>query len=101
MKAGSVKEVLEPILDDLVRYTQEHFSAEEGLMLIHHYPGYMEHKAEHDAFIAKVLDFQKEYQKGSLALTLEVMNFLLEWVKSHIKVVDQRYGPYLSEKGVL
>ncbi|HEY6837184.1 MAG TPA: bacteriohemerythrin [Geobacteraceae bacterium] len=101
MKQGSVKEVLEPLLGELVRYTREHFAAEEKLMVMHDFPGYTEHKKEHDTFVDKVLDFQKQYEKGGVTLSLEVMDFLVEWVKTHIKVMDHRYGPFLREKGVV
>ena len=93
--------MLEPLLAELVRYTQEHFAAEERLMLLHKFPGYTEHKQEHEAFVAKVLDFQKQYEKGGVSLSLDVMEFLVEWVRNHIKGVDHRYGPYLRERGVV
>ncbi|HEY6837163.1 MAG TPA: bacteriohemerythrin [Geobacteraceae bacterium] len=100
MKSGNVKEVIEPLLGKLIAYTQEHFDAEEVLMLAHKYPGFMEHKREHNAFVAKVLEFQSQYKTGGVTLSLEIMQFLVDWVKDHIKVMDRRYGPYLNEMDV-
>ena len=100
MKSGSVKEIIEPLLGNLIAYTQEHFAAEERLMIAHRFPGFLEHKQEHNAFVAKVVDFQDRYRGGSVTLSLEIMQFLVEWVKNHIKVLDRHYGPYLNERGV-
>lgn len=100
MKKGSVKEVLEPLLNDLVRYTQEHFAEEERLMQETHYPGYLAHKQAHATFVDKVTEFQSHYKESKTKLSLDVMEFLVEWVKNHIKTVDHGYGPYLNERGI-
>ena len=33
-------------------------------------------------------------------LSLEVMNFLKDWLKNHIQDSDQKYGQFLNEKGI-
>jgi len=100
MKQGRGKEVLNKTLTDLFAYAQKHFATEEGYFTKFGYPQAMSHKAKHTAFIEKVYDFKEEYGAGKLTLTLDVMNFLKDWLKNHIKGEDKKYGPFLNEKGL-
>ena len=87
-------------LDGLVRYTKTHFAREEGLMKDNGYPDYAAHKAEHEAMIARVNEFLDLYEdKGHLALE-EAADYLKSWLITHINGTDQKYSPYLREKGV-
>lgn len=94
------KEQLGTILSGLIKYTQGHFKTEEGLMQSNQYPDYIHHKAEHDAFTKKALDFQSKFQTNEIGLTIEVMDFLKDWLIQHIMGVDKRYAPFLNSKGV-
>ncbi|MFP5213430.1 MAG: bacteriohemerythrin [Acidobacteriota bacterium] len=100
MRAGNGKEVLGGILKNLVAYTSSHFAAEERLMKSNGYPDYEAHKDKHEKMTRKVLDIQKAYIDGKIALTLEVMTFLHDWVDKHIKGTDKKYAPFLNAKGV-
>lgn len=100
MKTGKSRDVMGGILQGLVDYTNYHFSTEERYMSLHGYPGYPQHRSEHKKFVAKVLDFQKSFNAGSLLLSLDVMNFLKNWLSTHILVNDKRYGPFFNEKGL-
>jgi len=33
-------------------------------------------------------------------LSLEVMNFLKDWLMNHIQGSDKKYGPYLNSHGI-
>ncbi len=100
MRQGKGKQTLGQVLEELVRYTQTHFAAEERLMKTHGYPEYEEHKTKHTKMTQKVLDIQKEYQAGKVTLTLEVMKFLENWIDRHILGTDKKYAPFLADKGV-
>lgn len=100
MRVGQGKQALQKILAGLVDYTQTHFAAEEKLMLAHNYPGYLAHKAEHDALTKKVLELQAQYQADEIVLALPVMEFLKDWLTHHILNTDKKYGPYLNRKGI-
>jgi hemerythrin len=43
------------------------------------------------------MDFQKRYQAGQVALSVEMMNFLKDWLTNHIVETDKRYIPYLTK----
>jgi hemerythrin len=100
MIEGRGKDVLGKILANLIKYTQVHFAAEEKLMQSHGYPGYPLHKPEHDRLTAQVLDFQRKFQSNEIALTIEVMEFLKDWLSKHILGSDKKYGPFLNAQGV-
>jgi hemerythrin len=100
MQQGKGKDVIGRILDGLVSYAQFHFGAEERLMDRHGYPELPTHKTEHVAFVEKIGDFKQEYCQGTLGLSISVMTFLSDWLRTHIMVTDKKYVPHLVAKGV-
>ena len=101
MKAGQGNSMIGTVLQSLVSYTGSHFADEIKLMQSHSYPDLAKHKAEHDKFVAQVLDFQKKFQDGSAMLTMSVLSFLKDWLVKHIQGEDKKYGPFLNGKGIL
>jgi hemerythrin-like metal-binding protein len=100
MRTGKGRAVVGQTLTAMIDYTRTHFTAEEGLMSKHKYPEYTQHKALHDEFTAKLLDWQRQQKVTDTVLTLEVMNTLKDWLINHIQTVDRKYVPYLKSKGV-
>jgi len=100
MRAGEGKQVLEKTLKELADYTVYHFQTEEKYMQQFHYPTYLQHKAQHDAFVKKVADFQKEYEAGHLGISLDLMKFLRDWVENHIKSTDKNYSALFLKNGL-
>lgn len=100
MKAGRGNDSLRKIFDGLLQYVGTHFATEEKYMSMHSYPGYTAHKGEHAKLTEKVLDLKKRFEQGAPVLTVEVMNFLKEWLQNHIIGTDKKYGPFLNNKGI-
>ncbi|MGE5412493.1 MAG: bacteriohemerythrin [Clostridiales bacterium] len=100
MKTGQAKDVMGTIIQNLIKYTTTHFSLEEKLLSENNYPAYLAHKKEHDDFVRKVLEFQKSFQTGSTSLSIDMLNFLRDWLLNHIAVSDRKYSSYLNEKGI-
>ena len=100
MSAGKGREVLSKILDRLVEYTMVHFTHEESLMRLHKYPNFAKHKAEHDALARKVVEFQADFKTGKIAMALQVLNFVQDWLQNHIKGSDFEYAACLKGKRV-
>ena len=100
MKIGQGRAVVEKILTSMFDYTQNHFTREETYMTQHRYPEFAKHRAAHREFTKKVADFRKSFIEGKLALSVEVMDFLRDWLVNHILDADKKYGPFLNEKGV-
>lgn len=98
MKVGKGKEAIESVLKDLVSYTKIHFAAEEKLMQEHEFPGLGEHKAKHQQLIAKVSDLCKKYNGGEMGLSINLCDFLQDWLKVHISQEDKQYGVHMADK---
>ena len=101
MKSGQGKNVMGKILSELVDYTVYHFRTEEDLFQKHGYPGYLNHKKEHDDLTKQVLDLKGRSDKGEMIVTVEVMNFLKNWLNNHILGTDKKYSQFLNGKGVV
>ncbi len=84
LQQGKGKQVIGPILQNLVTYTRQHFAREEAFWTKARYPQLDVHKRQHAELLAKVDDFKKKFDSGAVLLTLEVMNFLSGWLTKHI-----------------
>jgi hemerythrin len=100
MGQRQAKAALENILGRLVNYTATHFANEERLLQTNGYPWFPEHKEKHEKMTAKVLALQQEYRQGKMTLSIEVMNFLKNWLDKHILGTDMNYSEFLTSKGV-
>jgi len=100
MRTGQGKAVLSKTLDRLVQYTVVHFDTEERLMRQHGYPELAAHKAEHDALTTKVKEFQAELESGRALITVQLLQFVRDWLDHHIQGSDQKYAPYLRQRAV-
>lgn len=100
MRRGEGKSLIETILDKMKAYTAIHFKSEEKLFEQYSFPKTSEHKKEHREFVGKVLEFIQKYEKGDAFLSIEIINFLKDWLINHILGSDKEYGPFLNGKGV-
>jgi hemerythrin len=96
MAAGTGRQVVGSVLDELVSYTKEHFAFEEGLMKKAAYPDFPNHQVEHAKLTAQAVELQKNVKNGQ-AMTMDVMNFLVNWLSQHIMKVDKKYIPYVRK----
>jgi hemerythrin len=100
MGKGKGKEVLGKIITELLNYTVYHFTAEEKLFNQFNYPEIVAQKAMHKLFIDKVNDFKNQFESGRLSLSIEITDFLSEWLKKHIMIEDKKYGSFINAKGM-
>jgi hemerythrin-like metal-binding protein len=99
--AGHDKEVLGAVLGQLVNYTKFHFAREEEMLLAAGYQAMPSHLTEHEKFIRQISNVQARLKSSSAAmLDLELMDFLRDWLFSHILVSDKKYGPRLNAYGL-
>jgi hemerythrin len=84
-------------IDSLMLYAGEHFEREERFMRSAHFPGYREHKGEHDAFKNMVLGLRTLFvDEPSQIDPARVLSYLLTWLQQHILKQDMEYIPYVS-----
>ena len=100
MKTGVGIEESGAILDELASYTVYHFGHEEELFDTHDYPETNGHKKIHADLVKTVVDFQQQFKTGQASLSVDLMQFLTEWLKNHIMKTDMQYAPFFKSKGV-
>jgi len=96
MREGKGKQALGLILGQVINYTKTHFAAEERLMKACGYPEYHEHRLIHEKMTAKVTELQEQFKTGKVMITMDVMNFLTDWLQKHILGTDKKYSPFLT-----
>jgi len=97
---GGSPKTMEHVLDGLVDYTVVHFRHEEEYMTKFSYPEYTSHKKEHDDLTGQVSDFRDRYRSGKVTFSLELMNFLRDWLTNHIMGSDKKYKDFFTGKGL-
>lgn len=100
MKKGQAQAVTGPLLRKLAEYTRSHFASEEAMMLSTHFPGLTEHRIKHRDLMKQVEDFAARFQRGDIMLSVDLFNFLRDWLTTHIQKEDKEYGPWMSTHGV-
>lgn len=100
MSKGKGQEILRPVLIEMANYTITHFGYEEKLMAQQGYPESTDHKGQHAAFIAKVQELMNKVKSGNSMITMEVGQFLKDWLIKHIGATDKKFGAFLNTKGI-
>lgn len=90
---GKVAEILGALLD----YTVFHFGFEEQLFDRFGYPETAGHKKIHQKLIGQIADFKDDLRAGKSTVTMELMDFLKDWLKEHILKTDMAYVPFMKE----
>jgi len=85
------------LLSYLRMYCVTHFGAEEAWMREVSYPGYQEHKAEHDRFVKDILAMSDEHERrrGPGLEALRVGTFLSKWLQDHLAHTDRAFASFL------
>jgi hemerythrin len=97
-KGGSEAEIyFMKVIQGAVKYVKTHFTTEEIIMDRLKYPEYLEHKKEHEEFVAEVLRDVKAFESGGKLVPLEFAQFLQKWVLNHIAKSDKRYATFFEE----
>jgi hemerythrin len=100
MKIGRGREILGPLLAEVVQFARMHFETEERAMLSAGYDGYAQHKAKHGEFLRRMTEMQKNHQTGNLTLSLKLMDTLRDWIVEHVQETDKCYEPCMTSKGI-
>ena len=100
MKVGNGTKLAPAILTRLVAYTHEHFATEEALMKHAGYPGLAAHRAEHEKLTQQVAKMAKDLADGNAATTTSLLDFLRNWLRSHILTRDKSYTAHFRAAGI-
>lgn len=94
------REAVSRILDGLVSYTEFHFGVEARLLEEHGMTGSPSELEERDAFVRRISDFKAGHARGQMGLSVGVMTFLSEWLRSHITGADRAFADRLVASGI-
>ena len=100
MKEGKGKDVLGQVFTDLIEYTKVHFADEEKLMSKYNFPELFTHSAQHRDLENQVMDLYSRFKSGEAFISIDVMNFLKDWLTNHIRQSDKKYGVFFRSMGV-
>jgi hemerythrin len=100
MLAGKGGEKIQQVVRELSSYTKFHFSAEEALLEKTNYTALLSHRAQHQDFVKRVDQFQKDLGEGKGGNSIFVLEFLKDWLAKHILQIDKKYSDHLNAKGI-
>jgi hemerythrin-like metal-binding protein len=98
MKERKANDILGGIIEDLVNYTMEYFQTEKRYFDEFGYLKAGHHKREHKDFVNKAAAFKNNFDNGKMMLSMEIMEFLKDWLVNHIKKTDMAYSGFFVEK---
>jgi hemerythrin-like metal-binding protein len=94
------EKALGKLLTSLVEYAVYHFQTEEKYMDKFNYADTANHKKEHRLFVEKASDVKKRFVDGQLVLSVEITNFVKEWIVKHVMGSDKKYSNCFVENGL-
>ncbi len=100
MRDGKGSEILGDVLSELIEYARYHFTTEEAMMKDNAYPDYHSHKSAHSMLVEKVMDLELDLKAGKIALSVQVFQFLKDWLINHIQGEDKKIAPFLTKTTV-
>jgi hemerythrin-like metal-binding protein len=100
---GRAKEMIGPILGELLDYTRYHFTEEERLMEQANYSGIAAQKSAHREFINSLVDYKQQIDDNpamAVFVVTKVSMTATDWLKSHILRMDKAYESTLKRAGI-
>ena len=90
IRATGAREQIKDVFDDLIDYTQSHFSFEENLLAQVNYQFLPSHRSVHELFVNRLKDFRQRFDNGE-SVEDDLHRLLSKWLINHIQHDDQDY----------
>ncbi len=100
LKVGRGKDVLVNIFARLMDYTIIHFNTEEKYFNMFDFEGAASHKKEHKEFKTKISELRKNFEDDVPLVSVEVMDYLVDWVTQHVTGTDREYIKCFNDNGL-
>jgi len=97
---GKAREVADPLLDKLTSLANEHFSAEEKLMVSVKFPGLAAHCAQHQEMAGKIAEITVGHREGDASVYVPFLYFMRDYQTKHMQTEDRGYARWLAAHGV-
>jgi hemerythrin-like metal-binding domain len=91
---------IKKLLKKLTVYTLKHFSNEESCMVEFNYPEFQYHKEEHHDFSNKAIGYCNRVTEGDYHISNEILEYLKQWLVSHIQIADRKHVECFKENGL-
>jgi len=98
---NSNPEELREVLREMAKYALKHFKTEETYMKELNYPGYQNHKKEHEDFFDKILEYFHKAGNEYHHILHELHEYLTQWLVNHIQVTDRQYVDCFKKSGLI
>ena len=93
---GTDRDLIKQLLDNIIDYTQSHFTFEESLQEEAGYKYRVPHKRVHDLFIKKIESYRDRFEMGH-DIEHELHEVLSKWLINHIQHDDADYVGAVKE----
>lgn len=93
---GSSLTLIETEFQRIARHTASHFRHEERLMEESGFPDSPNHLLAHQQLEAQIADLSRQIDEGEPVFTLELAEFLRNWLLNHIMTMDKKLGEHLT-----
>ena len=90
IRVSGQRDKIQEVLEDLIDYTQSHFSFEENLLAQVNYQYLPSHKGIHDLFVKRLNEYRQRFEKGEVVEN-DLYRLLSKWLINHIQHDDQDY----------
>ncbi len=97
MQKGDDAKTVGELLDALIDYTVTHFGTEEECFSHSAYPKVAAHMEIHKKFVDKMKGFKTQLAHDSNSLSIELLEFLKDWLINHIMGTDTHYVEYVKK----
>lgn len=85
------------VLNELVRYAEEHFQHEERIMTERGYPELDRHREIHVRLFETLFSLQAKLERETIGMEQETVAFLRTWLTDHIAAEDKALGHFLAK----
>lgn len=96
--AGSSMTLIEAGFQRIIRHAADHFRHEERLMEESGFPDSHNHRLAHQQLEAQIADLLTQIEAGEPVFTLELVEFLKNWLLNHILTMDKKLGEHLARR---
>ncbi|HEX5773346.1 MAG TPA: bacteriohemerythrin [Geomobilimonas sp.] len=98
--SGQGQKEIARLLDFLGDYVRTHFRDEERIQANSNFPGYTEHRRQHQQFVSRLNDLKRQLATdgASLPVILQTNHMMVDWLINHISKLDRQIGEHLAAR---
>jgi hemerythrin len=97
LSEGKSTATLDAPLRELIRIAKAHFATEERYMQAARFPGYGEHRQQHEALARQMSELAADVRAGRTGISVRICKLLSQWLEQHIRITDQVYAKHCRQ----